>query len=259
MSAGQTRVNPRQFRLLIKLAPTVSTHGAGAATATTFEVNGADGKASKYYNGWYVAFTTGPAITQIRRILNHTINATCVVDSPWSGGVVPASGNSYALFQALTSQPTDIMALAAGSTANIIALADSQGAVTLDDWYNGLDIEVISGIGKRGEHPGERRRILDYVGSTRLCTLSAPISPVVDNTSRVRIQGHLYHPLTSFDMVSAPAAGGVFRYSTLPGGMAWSPLNKTDQLDLSQQFAGPRYLELAMDTADGELAISRWE
>jgi hypothetical protein len=57
---------------------------------------------------------------------------------------------------------------AAAGGAGSLTLQDAMGASLVDDWYNGLVIEVVGGTGA-----GTRTTISDYAGSTRVCTLAA--------------------------------------------------------------------------------------
>jgi hypothetical protein len=57
------------------------------------------------------------------------------------------------------------LASAAGTSGNTVFLLDT-GASTTDDNFNGMPVNIFGGLGA-----GLTRRIYDYVGSTRTCTL----------------------------------------------------------------------------------------
>lgn len=56
---------------------------------------------------------------------------------------------------------------AAAGGANSLTLEDSLGHSLIDDYYNGLDIAIVSGTGA-----GTVAEITDYDGGTRVCTVS---------------------------------------------------------------------------------------
>lgn len=67
----------------------------------------------------------------------------------------------------------------AASTVTLDAAASAD-----DDAYNGLSVSVVGGTGA-----GQTRTISDYVGSTKVATVSAAWGTNPDNTSVFRIEG----------------------------------------------------------------------
>jgi hypothetical protein len=79
----------------------------------------------------------------------------------------------------------------AGSTSTTLKLAS--GASAVDDTYAGLSVSTTGGTG-----PGQTRQIIDYVGSTKVATLSAPWTVTPDNTTTYSVNpGAAYSPVSA--------------------------------------------------------------
>ena len=80
--------------------------------------------------------------------------------------------------------------------ASTITLAS--GSSTVNDFYNTLQIEILSGTGV-----GQKRTISDYVGSTLVATVSVAWDVVPDSTSVYEIAeaGHLQSDFSSFKKI----------------------------------------------------------
>jgi hypothetical protein len=72
------------------------------------------------------------------------------------------------------SEPGDVGAT--GNDATHVNLASS--TVTEDDFYNGMDVEIVAGTGS-----GQTRTILDYVGSTKIAEVTVAWGTIPDGTS----------------------------------------------------------------------------
>ena len=250
---GHARVNGRQYVISLKV-PVADAAQAGS-TATTLKLAAADVQAANYYNGWYVCMTSGACVGQVVKVMDFD-GADLTVYPAWVGGP-PANLDTYMLFQVIKAEPEVFKCVAAGSTVSIVELADAQGVVSLDDWYDDLDLEIVGGTGFTGGQP-VKRRIMNYVGATRLATLNFPLPVAPDDTTICKIQGHLYHAMHSFDAVAA-TAGAEIRWRTTKGGLALMPLHKSERLDAQNLPTSFSWLELGMDVAADNLQISRWE
>jgi len=248
-----TRKNPRQFRLPIKVPVADVVNGAGS-TATTLVLAAADVQAADYYNGWNVMMTGGVCIGQTRKVV--TFDATTLTVSPaWIGGP-PGNGDAYLLYQTITSEALQIGCIAAGSSTVLVQLKDDLGAYTLDNWYNNLDLLVVGGTGYAGQPI--KRRILDYTGSSRICRLYSALPVAPGNDTIVRIQGHLYFPVHSLDAIALTDTNAI-RYSTMPGGIGMGAGMVQAGIDFASLQTSLNYMELGMDTTADEVLISRWE
>jgi len=88
---------------------------------------------------------------------------------------VQAPGLSFGV-ECGTAGPASESATAQAGGASTITLAAT--ASDVDDFYNGYDIEITSGTGS-----GQTRSVSDYVGSTRLATVSSAWTTQPDGTS----------------------------------------------------------------------------
>ncbi|MES2207297.1 MAG: hypothetical protein V4525_10970 [Pseudomonadota bacterium] len=78
-----------------------------------------------------------------------------------------------------------------GSTTTTLKLA--AGASASDDVYSGLSVSTTSGTGT-----GQTRQIIDYVGSSKIATLSAPWTVTPDNTTAYSVNpGATYSPVST--------------------------------------------------------------
>ncbi|MGN7750559.1 hypothetical protein [Sinorhizobium sp. 22678] len=111
--------------------------------------------------------TTGSFITNLRNSASDaaTIQSNIVFENP------QIDGSLY---------PAIVTGTAQAGAASTITLASDASAV--DDFYNGLSIVILGGTGA-----AQSRTISDYVGSTRVATVSAAWTTPPDNTSVYQI------------------------------------------------------------------------
>lgn len=86
----------------------------------------------------------------------------------------------------------------AGASTTITLAA---GASATDDEYNGAIVEITSGTGS-----GQRRIISDYVGSTKVATVSAAWSTNPDATSVYVVRGQLFTSGNTADVAAVDIA-----------------------------------------------------
>jgi len=96
---------------------------------------------------------------------------------------------------------------AAAGTANTITL--DSGASAVDDYYNNLSVFITSGTGS-----GQLRTISDYVGSTKVATVSVNWTTNPDNTSVNEVM-----PAVTITAVSGEGSGATARVSSVVGGV----------------------------------------
>ena len=87
---------------------------------------------------------------------------------------------------------------AQAGAASTITLASA--ASTDDDEYNFLDIAIVAGTGA-----GQERTISDYVGSTRVATVSAAWATTPDATSQYKIAARAIHEINAVHGASLEA------------------------------------------------------
>lgn len=208
-------------------------------------LDAAESAVDDVYNGWVVTITSGGAgIGQTRRILSYNgATKVAIIDKPWD--VVPGVGLGYTLNMAIYDFWLE------GTFASVVSgqevtLADNAGVVTVNDWYNGLSIEIVAGPGSDAIGSPQRRQIKEFVGSSRFCAIDAPFNPAPTSASRYRVQGHLYHPLTELRVVHD--GGTAFNLGFQPGevafGNTWLQIaNETFVIDTALGHVA--YLEFA--------------
>jgi hypothetical protein len=253
-----TKSNPRNYRFALQA---VVTGTAQVSTTSTLKVAAGDAAADDDYNQRLAVITVqgtgGPPVGQRAIITNYdsatkvaTIRCLDTADGKWTAA--PAADTQYAIHPVLRDEPFIGSAQAAGATLFTITLSDDESKQ--DDYYAGLDIELVAGTGAR---PGQKNRIVNYVGSSRLATVSGPFNAIPDATTRYRIQGHLYHPVSAV-LVAETSGAAVLRFATNPAGLALGAYSKGTQID-EDKVGGMAYLELAMDGAASTVEITRWE
>jgi hypothetical protein len=140
---------------------------AGAAFA-----NGAAASVTDRSNGWYsYALSTGNVDTVGQLVLSITksgskpMRRVCLVYDLIQNRALPASPTAGSLWARLKSL-TDASGTAQAGGATTITLAS--GASSVDDFYNNnITVMAVGGTGA-----GQARCITDYVGSTRVATVS---------------------------------------------------------------------------------------
>lgn len=95
-----------------------------------------------------------------------------------------ADADTIYFIEKITFEPAADSGVAQSATSSSIVLRAS--ATATDDYYNGLDIEIVDGTGK-----GQVRRITDYVGSTVTATIDRGWATNPDSTSV-----YIVHPRT---------------------------------------------------------------
>lgn len=115
------------------------------------------------------------------------------------------------------------------------------GASAADDFYNGAKVAIANGTGQ-----GQVRTISDYVGSTRVATVSEAWDEQPDNTSEFRIleiekTGRTFdakfdRDLTKFEALKTIAAAGRAAYATSPAGK-YSIVRDIPQTVVRQHFS----------------------
>jgi len=155
----------------------------GGAAATTITLASGASSVDDVYVDMRIEITSGTGSGQTRKITAYTgTTHVATVDSAWT--TTPNSQSGYSIywfstledgFDSLVTEGT----AQAGAAATITLAA---GASSADDTYNGMTIEITSGTGN-----GQIRTIADYVGSTRISTVSANWATAPDNTSVYRI------------------------------------------------------------------------
>ena len=96
---------------------------------------------------------------------------------------------------------------AQAGTANTITL--DSGASAVDDYYNNLSVFITSGTGS-----GQLRTVSDYVGSTKVATVSVNWTTNPDNTSVNEVM-----PAVTITAVSGEGSGATARVSSVVGGV----------------------------------------
>jgi hypothetical protein len=96
---------------------------------------------------------------------------------------------------------------AAAGTANTITL--DSGASAVDDYYNSMSVFITSGTGS-----GQLRTISDYVGSTKVATVSVNWTTNPDNTSVNEVM-----PAVTITAASGEGSGATARVSSVASGI----------------------------------------
>ena len=92
----------------------------------------------------------------------------------------------------------------AGSTSNTIKLDVS--ASSIDDYYIGMTVYITSGAGA-----GEFKTITDYVGGTRIATVSTVWTTIPTNTS-------VFQVMPAVNVASTTGSGAIYRVSAVTAG-----------------------------------------
>ena len=87
--------------------------------------------------------------------------------STYYGILLAASSDNMVRGSAIRHSTRYLSATATAGSDTTITFPNSGDVSALNDWYNGLEIKISSGTGS-----GQTRTISDYVGSTRVATVS---------------------------------------------------------------------------------------
>ena len=248
---GRMKSNPRHYRFTVP-APITGTATSGAAGAVTAVIEAADITVDNDLNGWFIVITGGPGAGQVRRVLDtDNATSTVTVDEPWVTALTGAS--TYTLYIAIENR--DIIGIAQAGAAQTITLADS-AIFNIDDFYNGLRIDLVAGTGSGGigGTPKQQRMIIDYVAATRVATVNKPwtTNPAVGTT--YRIQGHLYYPVTDLDIDLV--AGTAFDIATIYGGIGAGMYDTTTRFGPFDERVSFNIVEFG---TTGVYTIRRWD
>lgn len=236
-----SKANPRSFRFAIEPAVTGTATAGGASTIT---LAAAAFAANDEPNQRWIVITAGTGAGQApRRIIDFVVGTlVATVEPAW--GTNPDATSVYAIFEALTSDPFD--GLAQAGAAQTITLGDRES--TKDDYYTGLMIETMSGTGGPPA-PKQVRRIIDYVGSTRVATVNAPWGTNPDAATRYRVQGHLYFPVGHLEAYCE--GGQVLRVAYQPGAIARGQYSLTSKVEHADSYGDIHYMEVVVDAGGG--------
>lgn len=127
---------------------------------------------------------TGPANGDVSgRKVAMNAQTGITVDSTGIGVCYALSdgGNSKLLYVTEVADVFQDDTAAAGGASTITLAGDASGS---DDVYNGYGVRILSGTGL-----GQSRMISDYVGSTKVATVSAAWTVQPDNTSVYEVFG----------------------------------------------------------------------
>ena len=179
------------------------------------------------YGGMLIALMTGTGAPQTRIIVGY-VGSTKVatVDKNWVTN--PDATTTYQVMADAGSFYSDQGTAQAGGASTITLAAT---ASDVNDIYNGFFVRVISGTGS-----DQTRIISDYVGSTKVATVSVAWGTPPDATS-------VYVVVPGGDIVSEPTvpltitAQDVYDQLTLYDVVAVSDLNDLSAADLATAFA----------------------
>lgn len=112
--------------------------------------------------------------------------------STYYGIILAASSDNMVRGNVIRYSTRYLSATATAGSSTTITFPAAGNVSALDDWYNGLEIEITSGTGS-----GQTRTISDYVGSTRVATVSVDWTTNPDATSvfEVRNVTRIYRSL----------------------------------------------------------------
>lgn len=159
------------------------------------DVTGAIQSEVKTLNGTTVVTSA----TSIERIMKAVKSATCAGDVALESQTAVKTGTAQG----------------AGNGVNQIQL--DAGASAVDGFYTGMVLRLTGGTGS-----GQIAQIIDYVGSTKLATISRTWGTQPDGTSVFRVSNGIYFDKTptevtyvvrmDYDAVANPAGGGAVDY-----------------------------------------------
>lgn len=140
-------------------SPTSLTLGGGFASAV-----------DRAYDDTFLQITSGDAEGTVVHVTDYNgTTKKATIEPPLES--LPSSANTFAIYGLSGAVQT------MGTTSTAVAL-DSEASAT-DDAYNDMTIEISEGTGV-----GQVRTISDYVGSTKVATVSTAFTTTPDNTSR---------------------------------------------------------------------------
>ena len=162
---------------------------AQAGSSNTITLDAGASALDDFYNHARVVISSGTGLEQERIIADYNgTTKVATVAPPWV--TTPDSTSAFevepALTHAETGWATIKVGLTAAATSTTITLDSTASAV--DDYYNGDLLHIDAGTGE-----GQTRYITDYVGSTKVATISPAWITTPDTTSEYIVEeGHPY-------------------------------------------------------------------
>ena len=159
---------------------------AQAGASTTITLSADEPATDDYFNGWYIRITNDTpsgALNQVRKITDYDGATKVATVAAW--GTNPSSSSTYAITKGLQAT-----AQAGASTTITLAASASASDDTYNDWY----VKVIGGTGS-----GQVRQISDYVGSTKVATVSSAWTTNPDSTSEYMMFENAPHATFIYD------------------------------------------------------------
>lgn len=137
--------------------------------------------------------------------MNADFISVTLIDSG-SGAGTPADVNFQIMTQKFFDARTLRQELATGGAASTVTLDTLASAI--DDFYNEMTISIVGGTGA-----GQSRTISDYVGATKVVTISRAWSTTPDTTSAFVITcgADVWDQLEGAEPTAVPADGASFR------------------------------------------------
>ena len=173
-----------EYTALIEAGTVLHSGIAQSGTTNTIVLDSGASSIDKFYNHARVVVSSGTGSEQERIIVEYTGSTrTAKVAPPWVTN--PDSTSAFEIEPATvhseTTSDTIKVGLATAATGTTITLDGD--ASTVDDFYNEAVIHIDSGTGE-----GESRVITDYVGSTKVATVSRTWFTTPDTTSEYVIE-----------------------------------------------------------------------
>ena len=167
------------------------------STSTTIKLDTGAIATNDIYNGATIVLTGGTGVGQTRRIVDY-VGSTRVasLDRPWT--VTPTATSTFDVVASVRSLVSDEGTAQAGD-ATTITLATT--ASTINDVYNGSLVTIQAGTGS-----GQTREILDYVGATRVATISVGATDWAVAPDSTSIYAVIPNSTTATDELSVPSA-----------------------------------------------------
>jgi hypothetical protein len=179
---------------------------AQSGSSNTIQLDTGANATDGFYNHARVVISSGTGSEQERIIVNYTGSTkTAKVAPPWVTN--PDSTSAFEVEPATVHSETDgrtvKVGLAAAATSTTITL-DSDASTT-DDYYNEQVIHIDAGTGA-----GESRVITDYVGSTKVATVSRAWFTTPDTTSEYIIEDAMTYTECISPVALAQVSDGVW-------------------------------------------------
>lgn len=213
---------------------------------------GGGDQANDYFNQWAViVLTSGPARGELRRILDFdTATDDIIVDRPFTA--LPGV-DTYKIYMALDNQ--EHVFAATGGSAHTITIGAPAGV--RDGFWAGCKLDIIGGAGGNTVRPSNGRTIENFEGATGTVLVDRAFDGgPPDNTTLVRIHGHLYHPCIGLEIWED--GGALFYASGNRGAIANGVANKGAKYGDPGAMHQDDYVEIATDAVK-TLNFHRWE